>query len=439
MSTDIVVNTVSAISIAQGREPEVVLSEAKRAASALKSIIEQKPKKVMFNNEQYLEREDWGTVARFYGCTAKPTSTSYVRYGDVQGFEATAVVLDANMSEIGRAESMCLDDEENWGAIPKYEWKDILDENGKKIWDAKARNGKGGYKAEKVQVGFTRKPLFQLRSMAQTRAEAKALKSVFGWVVVLAGYRPTPAEEMTGNEFNYEEERTQVQQPSRASSSKQDAPGGEGSRKEEPGKVEITTKINEVREGRNGAWWMSTDSGLVMVPNDKFDPELVAGATIRISGEKSFSERIGDYVIMSALREVQHENLTGIIPEDKQEPKPEAEKTPAQQEVESWAEDIHPDGHATVQEMVDRGQLVSASSLNPPPSVKTIGTKRAQRLYTIAGQNAKSTGLTEANIKKLMSKLPIPIEHLRDLEMGMESTFEKYCTGEENWRELVGE
>lgn len=41
------------------------------------------------------------------------------------------------------------------------------------------------------------KPLFQLKSMAQTRACAKALRNVLAWVVVLAGYAPTPSEEMT--------------------------------------------------------------------------------------------------------------------------------------------------------------------------------------------------------------------------------------------------
>jgi hypothetical protein len=42
------------------------------------------------------------------------------------------------------------------------------------------------------------KPLYQLRSMAQTRAQAKALRGVLAWVAVLAGYNPTPAEEMDG-------------------------------------------------------------------------------------------------------------------------------------------------------------------------------------------------------------------------------------------------
>jgi hypothetical protein len=40
------------------------------------------------------------------------------------------------------------------------------------------------------------KPEFQLASMAQTRAAGKVLRLLLGWVMTLAGYEPTPAEEM---------------------------------------------------------------------------------------------------------------------------------------------------------------------------------------------------------------------------------------------------
>jgi hypothetical protein len=36
--------------------------------------------------------------------------------------------------------------------------------------------------------------------MAQTRASSKALKGATGWLMVLAGYKPTPAEEMPDDE-----------------------------------------------------------------------------------------------------------------------------------------------------------------------------------------------------------------------------------------------
>ena len=138
------------------RPPELVLDEAKKAAKALDDVLKNKKKPVIMNGEQYLEFEDWQTVGRFYGITAKVVSTNFIEYGEVKGFEAKAVALRIDGMEISGAEAMCLNDEQNW-----------------KI-----------------------KPLFQLRSMAQTRACAKALRNVLAWVVVLAGYRPTPAEEI---------------------------------------------------------------------------------------------------------------------------------------------------------------------------------------------------------------------------------------------------
>jgi hypothetical protein len=138
------------------RPPEVVLEEAHRAARALKDVLDAKPNKVMFGGEQYLEFEDWQTMGRFYGVSAKVVSTAFVEYADVKGFTARAVALRADGAEISAAEAVCLHDEANWKT----------------------------------------KPLFQLKSMAQTRACAKVLRNVLAWVVVLAGYRPTPAEEL---------------------------------------------------------------------------------------------------------------------------------------------------------------------------------------------------------------------------------------------------
>lgn len=201
----------SAVSIY--RSPELALQEATRCAKALADVMGKKKNPVMFpdgkgGQEQYLENEDWQTVAYFYGHTAKIASTGHVDYGDMgQGFEATAVLVDHNGIEVSRAESMCLNTEPNWGMVSEYAWVDVLDENGKKIWDGKLFNGKGGYKRTKEKVGETPKPLFQLRSMAQTRALSKVIANKFKWVVVLAGYGATPAEEMTGNEFEPEKEK----------------------------------------------------------------------------------------------------------------------------------------------------------------------------------------------------------------------------------------
>jgi hypothetical protein len=194
--TAIVRQVPGAISV--NRPPGLVLKEAREAARALKEVIDAKAKKVEFNGQTYLEFEDWQTIARFYGVSCKVTKTEFVTFGDVKGFEARAVVLlVSNGLEISAADSMCLNDEENWGMRAKYEWRDILDEQGKLIWEFNKKMKKNLPKRERVKVSEEPTPLFQLRSMAQTRACAKALRNVLAFVPVLAGYAPTPAEEMT--------------------------------------------------------------------------------------------------------------------------------------------------------------------------------------------------------------------------------------------------
>lgn len=179
-STALVVADVpAAAQFALARPPAVVLEEARNAARALKDVLDAKAKKVVFNGEQYLEFEDWQTLGRFYGVTAKVVDTHFVEYGDVKGFAARAVALRADGAEISAAEAECLNDEPKWRSRPVYEWGETP--TGRR---------------ERLKVGEEPVPLFMLKSMAQTRASAKALRNVLAWVVVLAGYRPTPAEEL---------------------------------------------------------------------------------------------------------------------------------------------------------------------------------------------------------------------------------------------------
>lgn len=138
--------------------PAAVLAEAQKAAAALHDVIKRKPRPVTIGGETYLEFEDWATVGRFYGITAGlEHEPEYVEVGGAKGFKATAVAL-RHGEIISRATAYCLDDEDRW---------------------AKA-------------------PIYQVASMAQTRACAKVLRTVLSWVAVLAGYKPTPAEEMDG-------------------------------------------------------------------------------------------------------------------------------------------------------------------------------------------------------------------------------------------------
>jgi hypothetical protein len=192
--------------LAVNREPDVVLEEAHRAAAALKRVLDAKPNKVMFGGEQYLEFEDWQTVGRFYGIAPRNVATRPLTLGEVSGWEATAEAIHVPTGRIvSSADAMCMNDEEKWRARPKYEWHYVKKSGGTSLedpgagelnWEPGGQGKKNRPKKERVLVGEEVVPSFQLRSMAQTRAAAKALRNALAWVVVLAGYRPTPAEEL---------------------------------------------------------------------------------------------------------------------------------------------------------------------------------------------------------------------------------------------------
>ena len=409
--------------LTQWRDPEEVLAEATKAAVALKRVVSMKTSPVKFNGEQYLEREDWGTVAKFYGCYAKPMSTEYVEFGPVRGFKATAVVIDRDGIEVGRAESMCLNDEDNWGDVPFYEWVDELDANGKKIWDA----GKSRYKAKKVKAGSKPKPLFQLMSMAQTRAEAKALKGVFSWVVVLAGYKPTPAEEMTQDTIREQEpQREPIQQPQSTKQTQQatQAAGTNENAATQPQEEMIEGVIEQAKPGNNASLWLSLKTGkIVWVHSEKVVREMAPGYAIKCMALLTRGASTDFYQLgrVLELKPLEDEPPTGELAADAQEVAKEM-FPPAQ-------------GNAAVQTLVDNGSVTTASNLTVP---KTIGVKRAQRIYALSTTHkADNYGFDEAAIKKVLAALPRPLEHLRDLETGMYEEFESMATGKTDWREFV--
>ena len=137
--------------------PRAVISAAQEKAKLLKELVTQAPLTVQIGNTQYLKFEAWQTLGRFDRITAAVgwTKPIHNRANDIIGYEARAEVLQDGQF-ISSAEAQCTVEEANWRS----------------------------------------KELWQLRSMAQTRACAKALRNVLSWIVVLAGYSTTPAEEM---------------------------------------------------------------------------------------------------------------------------------------------------------------------------------------------------------------------------------------------------
>jgi len=165
------------------RPPDVVLEEARRAAVALKGVIEKTNAVVVLGTSRHLKSEAWQTLGHFYGLAARTPDdkTRFVQYGDVRGFEATAELWNiAAQTMVSEATAMCLNDEEKWSKRTKYEWRGPKENR------------------HRVAIGIEDVPLFQLRSMAQTRAVSRVHANALKWVVVLGGWSPTPAEEIEG-------------------------------------------------------------------------------------------------------------------------------------------------------------------------------------------------------------------------------------------------
>lgn len=172
MTEELMYHSTSELSIS--RPPEEVLKEAHRAATALKDVVRQTKSMIKIGKSEHLKCEAWQTLGHFYGLVGSIKATRFVQFGDVAGFEAVAELRNSRGELVSTAEAMCLNDEERWRSRTKYEWRGD----------------------EQVKVGEEAVPLFQLRSMAQTRAISRVHANALRWVVVLAGYNPTPAEEV---------------------------------------------------------------------------------------------------------------------------------------------------------------------------------------------------------------------------------------------------
>lgn len=142
--------------------PEKDTTKASRAAKMLIDIVKQNGWAKNFGGQKdHLFYEAWQTVGKYYNVSVATKDAEPVDIGGITGFKAIGYVIDNKTGvEVGHAEAYCMRDEGNWKS----------------------------------------KPTFQLASMAQTRAGSKSLRQMFGFVVALAGFSPTPAEEMTGQD-----------------------------------------------------------------------------------------------------------------------------------------------------------------------------------------------------------------------------------------------
>lgn len=142
-----------ATTIQHDLEPESVIARGTKIANALMDIVKKKNLYKNFNGKDYLLFEAWLIILAFEQINIVEESVV-----EKNGSYEATVRLERDGNVIGRGSALCGADEKNW----------------------------------KNRDNFSR------RSMSVTRAAAKACRLKYGWIASLAGYCPTPSEEMEG-------------------------------------------------------------------------------------------------------------------------------------------------------------------------------------------------------------------------------------------------
>lgn len=134
--------------------PENVIAQASAVATSLSKVIEDKKLYSVITGKKYVTVDGWTSLGAMLGVMPREVETKRLEDG---GYESKIELIRVtDQAVIGGASSVVGMDESSWAKRPEY-----------------AR-----------------------RSMAQTRATGKAFRLGFSWIIKLAGYEATPAEEM---------------------------------------------------------------------------------------------------------------------------------------------------------------------------------------------------------------------------------------------------
>ena len=149
--------------------PQAVLTRAGELASSLSMLIARQKLYIVVGRDRdtgeerrHVEVGGWQAAGAMFGALggeplhAETEWSRRVDHDELVIYESRAVIRTLDGQIVGSAESMCSSAERNWRTADEY----------------------------------------AIRGMAETRAESRAWRRALGWVVKLAGYDSTPAEEM---------------------------------------------------------------------------------------------------------------------------------------------------------------------------------------------------------------------------------------------------
>ena len=134
--------------------PQEMVQQASEMAGVLKDIIAKRRLYTNIRGKAHVRCEGWTTCAAMLGVIPREVSNIELEDGSYEAVVELVRIRD--QAVIGRASAVCGMDEATWKTRAKYARK----------------------------------------SMAATRATGKACRLSFSWIMELAGYEVTPAEEM---------------------------------------------------------------------------------------------------------------------------------------------------------------------------------------------------------------------------------------------------
>ena len=167
MGKDLATVTASAPTLFHTDDPALVIEKAGAVATLLKDILQKQGLTTRIGTRDHVQVEGWQTTGSMLGVFPVESWTR-----PVDGPEDH----DAKKGP--------------WGYESRYEARTITG----------AIVGAGVARCTRSEGMWRNRDDYALLSMAQTRATSKALKGPLGWIVALAGYTATPAEEMPPDE-----------------------------------------------------------------------------------------------------------------------------------------------------------------------------------------------------------------------------------------------
>lgn len=194
-----VIDSPQAGAIIRAESPTEVIAKATQVADALKGLIEQQGLAVNLDkrkpNRKHVEVGGWQALGAMLGALGgQPLHAETVWTRKVAGpdgapvrttYTATVRRYHSKASGGGLREEVTYD-------VNGHDWEafvQIRTPAGVIVGSAEAM-------CSRAENTWAQRDDYAVRSMAETRAESRAYRRAVGWIVSIAGYNPTPAEEM---------------------------------------------------------------------------------------------------------------------------------------------------------------------------------------------------------------------------------------------------